>query len=222
MTMDGGTTWTPITVTASWTRVSIPSQTLANPVVGFRIVTSGDAIAVDIVQNEDGAFATSPIPQTSAATMTRVADIIKLSGSALTAIQSAAGAVVEEINLLANTAADQYGVIGGGVAPVYLDSGLVVKATNGTNVLSSAQTAVVGTTGRAGTTWDATPARAISYSGSAAVADANAFGSIGSTVYVGSNNGANPMNGWVRGISFYTQKLTNAELAAKTVVGGPL
>lgn len=73
MTMDGGTTWTAITVTDAWTRVSIPTQTLANPHVGFRIVTSGDAIAVDFVQNENGTFSTSPIPTTTAAA-TRSAD----------------------------------------------------------------------------------------------------------------------------------------------------
>lgn len=52
MTIDNGVTWTPITLTGSWARVSIPDQTLVNPTVGFRIVTSGDAIAVDFVQVE--------------------------------------------------------------------------------------------------------------------------------------------------------------------------
>lgn len=63
MTMDGGLTWTAVTVTGAWTRVSIPAQTLANPIMGFRVVTSGDAIAVDWVQNEATAraHATSPI-----------------------------------------------------------------------------------------------------------------------------------------------------------------
>ena len=77
MTMDGGTTWTTVTVTESWTRVSISTQTLANPVVGFRIVTSGDKIAVDAVQNENGAFSTSPILTTSAA-VTRNADVVTM------------------------------------------------------------------------------------------------------------------------------------------------
>lgn len=69
MTMDNGATWTAITVTstAAWTRVYIPTQTLANPTVGFRIVTNGDAIAVDFVQNEDGTAPTSPIATTTVA-----------------------------------------------------------------------------------------------------------------------------------------------------------
>ena len=77
MTMDNGSTWTAITVTSSWTRVSIPTQTLANPIVGFRIATSGDAIAVDFVQNENGTFATSPILTTSGSAA-RAADVVTL------------------------------------------------------------------------------------------------------------------------------------------------
>jgi len=74
MTMDNGATWTSVTVTSAWTRVSIPTQTLANPTVGFRIVTSGDAVAVDFVQNENGTSATSDIPTTTAS-VTRANDI---------------------------------------------------------------------------------------------------------------------------------------------------
>lgn len=67
MTTDGGSTWTTVTVTSAWTRVSCAAQTLANPSVGFRIVTSGDSIAVDYVQNETGSTATYPIATTTVA-----------------------------------------------------------------------------------------------------------------------------------------------------------
>lgn len=81
MTMDNGTTWTAITPTTAWTPLTIPTQTLANPTVGFRIVTSGDAIAVDFVQNEDGTFRSSPIATTTAA-VTRSADDLTIPTSA--------------------------------------------------------------------------------------------------------------------------------------------
>ncbi len=81
MTQDNGSTWTAVTVTTGWTRVTIPSATVANPVVGFRIVTSGDAIAVDYVQCESGAFSTSAI-ETTTATVTRSADVVSITGSA--------------------------------------------------------------------------------------------------------------------------------------------
>ena len=66
-TQDGGSTWTDITAqinSSTWSRVQITS-TLANPSVGFKISTSGDAIDVDCVQNEAGAVATSPIVTTT-------------------------------------------------------------------------------------------------------------------------------------------------------------
>ena len=74
-TQDGGSTWTDITSqtnSSTWSRVHI-TATLANPSVGFKISTSGDAIDVDCVQNEPGAVATSPIVTTTA-TITRNAD----------------------------------------------------------------------------------------------------------------------------------------------------
>jgi hypothetical protein len=80
MTQNGGTTWTAVTVTGDWTRIQIPSATVTNPVVGFRIVASGDAIAVDYVQCEDGTFITSPIA-TGAATATRSADVASITGT---------------------------------------------------------------------------------------------------------------------------------------------
>ncbi len=83
MTMDNGATWTAITVTASWARVSIPTQTLANPTVGFRIVTNGDSIAVDFVQCENGAYATSPM-ETAGATFSRAFDNALITGSNFT------------------------------------------------------------------------------------------------------------------------------------------
>jgi hypothetical protein len=81
MTQNNGSTWTAVTVTSAWTRVTIPSATVTNPVVGFRIVTSGDAIAVDYAQLENGAFSTSAIETTTAA-VTRSADVASITGSA--------------------------------------------------------------------------------------------------------------------------------------------
>jgi hypothetical protein len=57
MTTNNGTVWNSVTVTDNWTRVDITLQTLANPIFGFRVRTSGDAIAVDYVMNENGVAA---------------------------------------------------------------------------------------------------------------------------------------------------------------------
>lgn len=77
-TRDGGTTWTDITSLisgAEYTRVLIESSSVTNPVVGFRIVVSGNEIAVDFVQDEDGAEATNPIYTTTASAV-RNADVL--------------------------------------------------------------------------------------------------------------------------------------------------
>jgi hypothetical protein len=80
ITQDNGSTWTAITLTSSFQRFATPNQTLTNPTVGFRIVTSGDAIDVDFTQAETGSVATSPIV-TTAGTASRVADVVSLTGA---------------------------------------------------------------------------------------------------------------------------------------------
>lgn len=76
ITQDNGTTWATVAVTSSWARYSIAEVTSANPTVGIRLATSGDAVDVALFQNEVSAVArspTSPIP-TYSATATRAAD----------------------------------------------------------------------------------------------------------------------------------------------------
>lgn len=127
MTMDNGATWTAVTVTAGWTRVSIPSQTLANPTVGFRIVTSGDKIAVDFAQNENGVFWTSPILTTSA-TVTRAADVVT---SALGTWFNAAAGTLYVDNTLIGAVPGQFPGIGFAGADGASGIGFIVNGTSG-------------------------------------------------------------------------------------------
>lgn len=62
-----GVAWTDVTAqinASTYTRVTLTATQL-NPVVGFQITTSGDAIDVDVGQLQTGAFATSPIYTTT-------------------------------------------------------------------------------------------------------------------------------------------------------------
>lgn len=97
VTIDNGVTWTSITSRLSstlWRRVVpyptagcvggncivVPQMlgTAANPTIGIRLVTSGDAVDVDFVQNEAGDGATTPI-LTAGAAISRAVDSATLS-----------------------------------------------------------------------------------------------------------------------------------------------
>lgn len=69
-----GSTWSTVDLSdTDWRRIVL-SGTVTNPTVGIRLATSGDAVAMDYAQVEDGAFATSPVLTTTAAG-TRAADV---------------------------------------------------------------------------------------------------------------------------------------------------
>ena len=78
LTQDNGTTWTTVTLTASWQRFALAAQSTTNPVFGIKIATSGDAVAWDCAQFEAGPFATSPI-LTTTASVTRALDVATVS-----------------------------------------------------------------------------------------------------------------------------------------------
>lgn len=104
MTEDGGLTWTNITGSinsSTYSRVQIPSQSFLNPNVGFRIVTNGDKIAVDMVQNELGAFMSSAVPTTTVA-VTRNADVLTYPSAGN--IDFTVGTGYAEITVLGNSA----------------------------------------------------------------------------------------------------------------------
>jgi hypothetical protein len=69
-----GSTWSTVDLsTDEWRRIVL-SGTVTNPVVGIKLAVSGDAVAMDFGQVEDGAFATSPV-LTTGASATRSADV---------------------------------------------------------------------------------------------------------------------------------------------------
>lgn len=63
-----GTTWSTVELSdTEWRRIVL-SGTVTNPMVGIKLATSGDAVAMDFGQVEDGGFATTPILTTGAST----------------------------------------------------------------------------------------------------------------------------------------------------------
>jgi hypothetical protein len=75
--LNNGAAWTTVAVTSSWQRFNI-NATLANPDVGIRIVTSGDAVwAFGAMAQGSGATALSTYIATTTGTVTRSADALQ-------------------------------------------------------------------------------------------------------------------------------------------------
>jgi hypothetical protein len=70
-----GSTWSTVDLSSTEWRRIVLSGTVTNPVVGIRLATNGDAVAMDFAQVEDGAFATTPI-LTTTASATRAVDAV--------------------------------------------------------------------------------------------------------------------------------------------------
>lgn len=101
LTTDNGASWTTIIGLSAvrYNQFPITAQTLANPVVGFRLGTNGDKIAVDFSQSEIGPFATSPIA-TTAASANRQPDIITPIGALATGFSAAVGSILAQLGPL--------------------------------------------------------------------------------------------------------------------------
>lgn len=80
LTVDNGASWTTVAVTSSWNLYAIQQATVTNPIVGIRIVTSGDEVWVDLDQLENQKVATTPII-TAGATDTRNFDSLTIQRS---------------------------------------------------------------------------------------------------------------------------------------------
>lgn len=230
MTMDGGSTWITVAVTALWSRVSIPTQTIANPSVGFKIVTNGDSIAVDAVQNENGTFATSPIMTTSVA-VTRNADYVVM--SPVPSVGTSKQSMFMEVSKLLGTPVS-LPVYGGWAKTltfsdgiVYLNSNTAQTSFTGNSVASANTGVTVGYTaqeinkfmyayqdGANGAQSAANGVASSSVTGNATPTGPAAYYAIGSSPW---NTGANFASCYVRRLGHWlTTRVSSAEMVRLT------
>ena len=224
MTMDNGATWTAVTVTSSWTRVSIATQTLANPTVGFRIVTNGDAIAVDFVQNENGTFATSPIEVPAGSTVTRAVDQVSLSVASAPSFDtycteyarfssfSIASAQKRALNLTAGADTNVIVLYQNNLTPTaYMASSL------GGTGKSTFSDITAGTTIKIAASFATNDTRAACF-GTLGTPDTSCNMPVGNTfIYVGSSpSGFNNINGHIKDIIMLPRISNNGQLQALT------
>lgn len=114
ITENNGTAWATCAnlITTNFVRCSV-TATLANPIIGLRIVNSGDSVVADFFQMEPGGFVTSSIPTTTAA-VTRNADQVAIMGASLTLLEAASGSIVVQTSSIVNgEGADSPSIVGG-------------------------------------------------------------------------------------------------------------
>lgn len=226
MTTDGGTTWTDITSqlgAGAYARATIPEQTVTNPSVGFKFATSGDKIAVDFFGNENGAFQTSPLVVASAS-VTRAADVAQFTGTALTALQGSAGAVIVQskgfglsgsrARIISTTSDSPLNV-------VLIGTSVTVDTYNAAiQILNSGSSVDPTLTARYGVTWSAS-GRSIAANGGVVGTDANQMhGGLTTQAWLGSQVGSSAWaSGWYQSFAIYNQRLPDATLQSKSVVG---
>jgi hypothetical protein len=212
-----------VTDTVNWSRFSIPTKTIANPTFMLSVADSGDSIAVDFVQNENGTFASSPIWTTTAAA-TRASDVVQFTGVSLATFNANYGAMIIQAQMELGDGVSYYPrLVSASTSSVSLFfQGATVAATyNGTRQLNS--TTNLSTIKRAAVAWDkVTPGTRIQITGVALVSDANqAMSGSETAFYLGSAGGSsNFMFGHVQSLALYNKNLSDAEIAAKLTVDG--
>jgi hypothetical protein len=209
LTLDNGTTWTTVSGSinsATFTRVAI-GQTVTNPTVGIRIVTSGDKVAVDMAQEEVGTFDTSPIPTTTTS-VTRNADVLSYASAGN--VGASAGTIYAGVTLLA-AGPNPASIVnfGGGVTTLYAAPTLTLR--DGTNI-ATAGSLVVGAVAKAAAVYGAAAMKA---------AKDGTFGSSSSfdgdmnvsAIQIGHTGGSNQFNGLCQNVRLWSRALSDSEVA---------
>jgi hypothetical protein len=217
VTENGGTAWTNVTGlinSSTYSRVTLTSAAL-NPSVGFRIVTNGDKIAVDYVQNETGSGATSPIATTTVAvarnpdvlTYPATGNLIATVGSAY--LKFSGGVQSTQENLFSLSPA------GGGV-PLYLHSSNELRLFDGIErTLGLLPTRPIASPTKLATSWGgATCSGSVSGSLTSGLTfDGDLNGT--ATMSIGGNSdGSVHASGSILDFKVFTAKLLDAQLAS--------
>ena len=222
-----------ITLTTSWQRFQLPATVTAamwHWHIGTdrrdtgQAATPAQTIHVYGGQIEPGSSASSYTP-TGASAVTRAAETVQLTGTALAALQGASGTAIVEYMAPSTTQSGAGRIIGttSSRALLYGFSDTVVASWNGSRSLN----ATIGSSGkfstiaRTGASWSAAGTSLVGNGGTVATDANTAFGGVTPvTAYLASDSGStNFENGWYRSVAFYTSRLSDATLQQKSVVG---
>lgn len=210
LTLDGGSTWTTKTITASWARYEI-TQTLADEDAGIRIVTSGDEVYAWGAQVETAPFASSYIP-TVAAAVTRDADVLTYANAGN--VSNTAGTICA--NFIAPSFAVSPTIVGDSAsnrALAYSSSGGAPCFYDGTNVPTSPTGLAVNTAAYAQVRWSSAGI-AVFLNGSNKETSAYDGSWLGTAIGIGTGSGAIELYGNIRNVRIWTTALSDQQIAA--------
>jgi hypothetical protein len=207
---------------STYTQVSLDA-TVLNPAIGIVMGSSGDVIAVDMVQFENGAFATTPIPTTTIA-VPRNADLLTYP---VTGISQTTGTIFATISpvLTTGVATKIFVCIDDGTANERLDIDIASNALVAYNVIDGGVAQASMTNGGATTLGVPTKVTAVytvndfalSAAGNAVSTDAAGTVPATTQIVVGSRAGsASPAFGCVGNVRIWKSRLSNGQLQAMT------
>jgi hypothetical protein len=215
LTLNGGTGWTTVAVTSSWARYSI-TATLADPDVGIRIVTSGDAVYAYGGQVEAATFASSLIPTTTAA-VTRNADVLSFTSSGN--ISATAGTFSATSKINGPTGSTAYSIwmstneTNNRLAARIYSNSYLEYGTGSSTITVNAGGVTSGTQFKLAVAWDSTGGWAVKDGGTVASNTTDPSINIDATSYIGTRVGtANHLYGHVKNMRIWNRKFTDAEL----------
>jgi hypothetical protein len=169
-------------------------------------------------QCEEGAFPTSYIPTTTGSVQ-RLADSVLFAGAAKTLLQGTDGSAVTEFYCpIANL---QFGVID--AAPYgnifsQIKWNDIAETYAGTTAFSTASFTAHQANARVATSWSGSGRSLVANAGTVATGSDN-FSGI-TDIYVGKTVTNDYINGWIRGLSLYDARISDADLQTKSTVGG--
>ena len=217
----------PYTITDAgngWWRVSVTvTNNGSNSGASFQVYTTNDTVSTNVIalygaQLELGAFATSYIPTTTAS-LTRNADVVAMTGTNFSNWwQATTGAMTVRARQLSATSTRPWAYISDGTANNIIslrgnvtDPELYIKATTDQVQIDAGTLAANASYGLSGA-WNTNDCAA-AFNGGAAGTDASATIPTVDRMLIGSD-GTNYLSGWAEKISYWPQRITNAETQA--------
>jgi hypothetical protein len=218
ITENNGSTWTTCAslVTTGFIRCSI-TATLANPIIGLRIVNNSDSVVADFFQMEPGAATTSPIPTTTVA-VTRNQDAVTAAGALNTLLTAATATLVVNVAASAQFQSGSQAAIVATAVSTYLmgsrgSTTLVAMRNGGVNTSATLAGAWGSQSHKIASKWNA--------SGNAIVADNGTIvtgSSIfsGGTATIGSDTGASAYDSYIIRLSVFNSFIPDTIFKAMT------